>query len=301
MPAPSPIISTARTSSIPTACRRRSLAEVLRWQFGGGRKRAKWPDWVPNAHCRHAAAARRRRQGAAVVRRPRQLADPDRAASTSSSIRCGRSAPRRCRFAGPKRHNVPASPSTRCRRSTSCWCRTAITTISTSRRCRSLPRAIRAARDHAARQRRHDARATIRAIRAEGFDWHDRVELGNGVAVTLVPTRHWSARGLFDRNKALWASFVLETPAGKLYIVGDSGYGDGAHFRRVARDARPAAAGAAADRRLRAALVHEGPAHEPGGCREGAGRLRRASRRWRITTARSSSPMRRSTRRRRAG
>jgi L-ascorbate metabolism protein UlaG (beta-lactamase superfamily) len=52
--------------------------------------------------------------------------------------------------------------------------------------------------------------------------------------VTLVPTRHWSARGLFDRNKALWASFVLETPAGKLYIVCDSGYGDGKHFRRVA-------------------------------------------------------------------
>ena len=46
--------------------------------------------------------------------------------------------------------------------------------------------------------------------------------------------RHWSARGLFDRNKALWASFVLETPAGKLYIVCDSGYGEGKHFRRVA-------------------------------------------------------------------
>jgi L-ascorbate metabolism protein UlaG (beta-lactamase superfamily) len=71
------------------------------------------------------------------------------------------------------------------------------------------------------------------AIKAEAFDWHDRVELGNRVAVTLVPTRHWSARGLFDRNKALWASFVLETPAGKIYIVCDSGYGEGRHFRRV--------------------------------------------------------------------
>jgi L-ascorbate metabolism protein UlaG (beta-lactamase superfamily) len=72
------------------------------------------------------------------------------------------------------------------------------------------------------------------SIRAESFDWHDRVELGDGVAVTLVPTRHWSARSLKDRNKALWASFVLETPAGKLYVVCDSGYGDGKHFRRVA-------------------------------------------------------------------
>ena len=126
------------------------------------------------------------------------------------------------------------------------------------------------------------------AIRAEAFDWHDRVELGNGVAVTLVPTRHWSARGLFDRNKALWASFVLETPAGKIYIVCDSGYGDGKHFRRVARGAWSAAAGDPADRRLRAALVHAGSAHEPVRCGEGAGRLRRRSRRWRIITARFS-------------
>ena len=88
------------------------------------------------------------------------------------------------------------------------------------------------------------------AIKAEAFDWQDRVELGNGLAVTLVPTRHWSARGLFDRNKALWASFVLETPAGKLYIVCDSGYGDGTHFRARRRAARAVAAGDPADRRL---------------------------------------------------
>jgi L-ascorbate metabolism protein UlaG (beta-lactamase superfamily) len=59
-------------------------------------------------------------------------------------------------------------------------------------------------------------------------------DVGGGIAVTLVPTRHWSARGLLDRNKALWASFVLETPAGKIYVVCDSGYGEGKHFRRVA-------------------------------------------------------------------
>ena len=28
----------------------KSLGEVLRWQFGTDRKRASWPDWVPNAH-----------------------------------------------------------------------------------------------------------------------------------------------------------------------------------------------------------------------------------------------------------
>src|ERR1041384_3273384 len=68
------------------------------------------------------------------------------------------------------------------------------------------------------------------AIRAEAFDWHNRSELGKDLAVTLVPTRHWSARGLTDRNKALWASFVIETPAGRIYLVADSGWGDGHHF-----------------------------------------------------------------------
>jgi L-ascorbate metabolism protein UlaG (beta-lactamase superfamily) len=69
------------------------------------------------------------------------------------------------------------------------------------------------------------------AIRAEAFDWHDRVELGRGLAVTLVPVQHWSARGVSDRNKALWAGFVLETPAGRIFHAGDSGYGGGRHFR----------------------------------------------------------------------
>src|SRR3982074_2530792 len=28
----------------------KSLGEVLRWQFGGDRKRAAWPEWLPNPH-----------------------------------------------------------------------------------------------------------------------------------------------------------------------------------------------------------------------------------------------------------
>ncbi len=74
--------------------------------------------------------------------------------------------------------------------------------------------------------RNHDS-----AIAAEAHDWNDRVDLGAGVAATLVPTQHWSARNLSDRNMSLWASFVIETPGGRIYFVGDSGYGDGENFR----------------------------------------------------------------------
>lgn len=69
------------------------------------------------------------------------------------------------------------------------------------------------------------------AIAAESYDWGCRVEIGAGLSVTLVATQHWSARRLSDRNMALWASFVIETPAGRIYFVADSGYGDGRNFR----------------------------------------------------------------------
>ena len=77
------------------------------------------------------------------------------------------------------------------------------------------------------------------AIAAEACDWGERVVVGSGLAVTLVPTRHWSARNLSDRNMSLWASFVIETPGGRIYFVGDSAYGDGRHFRQARQDYGP--------------------------------------------------------------
>jgi L-ascorbate metabolism protein UlaG (beta-lactamase superfamily) len=70
-------------------------------------------------------------------------------------------------------------------------------------------------------------------IAAEAYDWDDRVEIAAGIAVTPLAARHWSARNLSDRNMALWASFVIEAPAGRVYFVADSGYGDGRYFRRA--------------------------------------------------------------------
>jgi len=77
------------------------------------------------------------------------------------------------------------------------------------------------------------------AIAAERYDWGDRIDLGAGISVTLVPTQHWSARSLSDRNMSLWASFVIETPAGRLYYVADSGYGEGHNFRVIGERHRP--------------------------------------------------------------
>ena len=78
-------------------------------------------------------------------------------------------------------------------------------------------------------------RAVIPQLEATAVDWGDATDLGGGLVAHAVPTQHWSARGARDRGHALWASFVIATPAGKIYAVGDSGLADGSTFRHVAR------------------------------------------------------------------
>lgn len=57
------------------------------------------------------------------------------------------------------------------------------------------------------------------------LSWWQSVEVeGTDHTVTLVPVQHWSARGLFDRNKALWGGFVIRNPHLTIFFAGDTGY-----------------------------------------------------------------------------
>jgi L-ascorbate metabolism protein UlaG (beta-lactamase superfamily) len=76
-------------------------------------------------------------------------------------------------------------------------------------------------------------RARIPEAAVEARDWGEQVALTPDVTVHLEPMLHWSARSPFDRNRALWAAFVVAAPGGNLYFVGDSGYGDGDYFREA--------------------------------------------------------------------
>ncbi len=44
------------------------------------------------------------------------------------------------------------------------------------------------------------------------------------VTVHAVPVQHWSSRSPFDRNKVLWAGFLIDSPSIRTLFVGDSGY-----------------------------------------------------------------------------
>jgi L-ascorbate metabolism protein UlaG (beta-lactamase superfamily) len=76
-------------------------------------------------------------------------------------------------------------------------------------------------------------KAAVPGLAADAVDWDAVVDLGGGMAVHAEPALHWSARGTNDRSHALWASFVLQAGARKVYCVGDTGFGDGATFRGV--------------------------------------------------------------------
>lgn len=70
-------------------------------------------------------------------------------------------------------------------------------------------------------------------MRVAARDWGDVVE-HRGVRFHLAPCHHWSARRFTDRRMALWAAFVVESPAGRLLHVGDAGYNDGRDYRHAA-------------------------------------------------------------------
>jgi L-ascorbate metabolism protein UlaG (beta-lactamase superfamily) len=72
-----------------------------------------------------------------------------------------------------------------------------------------------------------------RDIVVENRDWGESIDLGRGISAHLEPAYHWSARGMNDRRMALWCAYALATPAGLIYHVGDTGYGDGRIFARI--------------------------------------------------------------------
>lgn len=68
------------------------------------------------------------------------------------------------------------------------------------------------------------------------LDWGDCLSLGT-TRIHGVPAVHFSARGLFDRNRSLWCGYFLETPCGAVYFAGDTAFGD--HFAAIRERFRP--------------------------------------------------------------
>ena len=209
----------------------RSRRDLLRWRLARRTRRARWPDWAPSPYADRPPP---RVEGAAwrvsYVGHASFLIQAAGRNILLDPVWSKRASP--FRFIGPKRVNDPGiafadlPPIDAALVSHGHYDHLDVVTLSRLAAVHR-PRVVTPLGNDVI-MRNHD-----RAIAAEAYDWEQQIDLGAGVSVTLVPTRHWSARNLSDRNMSLWASFVIATPAGRIYFVADSGYGDGRLFRRA--------------------------------------------------------------------
>jgi N-acyl-phosphatidylethanolamine-hydrolysing phospholipase D len=67
-------------------------------------------------------------------------------------------------------------------------------------------------------------------LKAKGFNevteirWHESGMIAGHVRVTATPAQHFTARSLFDRDRAHWCGWRIDSPQGSLWHAGDSGY-----------------------------------------------------------------------------
>jgi N-acyl-phosphatidylethanolamine-hydrolysing phospholipase D len=53
--------------------------------------------------------------------------------------------------------------------------------------------------------------------------WWKTTRIGE-LKITAVPANHWSKRSIFGKEDHGWGGYIIETPAGTIYFVGDTGY-----------------------------------------------------------------------------
>lgn len=61
-------------------------------------------------------------------------------------------------------------------------------------------------------------------------NWGDQIHYQN-LTLTCCPAQHFSGRGILDRNRSLWCSWMITSPQHHIYFSGDSGYAP--HFKEI--------------------------------------------------------------------
>jgi L-ascorbate metabolism protein UlaG (beta-lactamase superfamily) len=80
--------------------------------------------------------------------------------------------------------------------------------------------------------KRHLVRWGVEADLITEFDWWNDAPLED-IHITFTPTRHFSGRGLKDREKCLWGGWVFKTSNENIWFSGDGGYGE--HFKEIGK------------------------------------------------------------------
>ncbi|AWM35089.1 MBL fold metallo-hydrolase [Hymenobacter nivis] len=70
----------------------------------------------------------------------------------------------------------------------------------------------------------------VPAARITEMNWGDSARMA-GITLRCTPSRHFSGRGLTNRNSTLWCSWVMQGPTKRIFYTGDGGYGP--HFAAI--------------------------------------------------------------------
>ncbi len=210
----------------------RGLADLLKWQFGGGQ--AKWPSSWPSPHAQ--AKPEQRVDGAGLrvtmVGHATLLIQLAGLNLLVDPVWSKRASP--ISFIGPARVNPPGiafedlPPIDLVLVSHNHYDHMDTDTLSRLRSAHD-PRFVTPLGNDAI------IKAAAPGARVSAHDWGDTVAWDHGVTVHLTPAHHWSARGMIDRRMALWSGFVIDSPAGKVFLAGDTGFHGGRNYREMAK------------------------------------------------------------------
>ncbi|HEY2952320.1 MAG TPA: MBL fold metallo-hydrolase [Verrucomicrobiae bacterium] len=216
----------------PTGPAGRGLRHVLRWLTSGQRKR--WPQHVPNSFKPSLPVQLSPRDLAATfINHSSFLLQLGRVNLLTDPIFSDRASP--VSWAGPRRVRAPGLPFHELPR---------IDLVLVSH-CHydhmDLPTLRRLRREFdplfitGLGNRRHLRRQGIHKI--VELDWWQAHAHEPRLKITLTPAQHFSSRGPFDRDRALWGGFVVEADGQRVYFAGDSGYAG--HFKEIGDQAGP--------------------------------------------------------------
>jgi len=76
----------------------------------------------------------------------------------------------------------------------------------------------------------------IDASKITELDWWQGI-CDKSITITATPAQHFSGRGLLDRNKSLWASWVISSSKSRLFFGADGGYFSG--FKEIGKKFGP--------------------------------------------------------------